>query len=195
MLNKIEVRKNLREKRHTIATEQRKAAAHSAAKIIALHSIFLSSQNIATYLARDDEFHSRPLIEEIWSAGKNCFLPVLSAEKEKFLDFVKFSKDDTLRPNRYKILEPEHKTIIMHAEELDLVFVPLVGFDLHGHRLGMGGGYYDRTFEFLLPKSFKAKKPLLIGLAYEMQQTDTLPRDAWDVTLDGVLTERRLLLF
>ncbi len=80
----------------------------------------------------------------------------------------------------------------MHAQELDLVFLPLVAFDRVGHRVGMGGGYYDRTFAFVQQMHHK---PILIGLAYEMQQVDGLPFCTWDIPLDGVLTEKQLRLF
>jgi 5-formyltetrahydrofolate cyclo-ligase len=87
------------------------------------------------------------------------------------------------------IPEPErthHQRIRPTA--LDLVLTPLVGFDDTGHRLGMGGGYYDRTFGFL-NKRTRWRKPRLMGLAYELQRCQTLTRASWDVDLDAVATE------
>lgn len=176
-----------------MSLEQRECAAKSAAKLFVAHPLFKKSQYIATYLARDDEFHAQPIIQEIWHAQKHCYLPVLSAHKKNFLDFVLFKEQDSLRPNRYKILEPENTSEKIPSENLDIVLVPLVGFDLHGHRLGMGGGYYDRSFEFLLGKS--STKPIMIGLGYEAQHVEQLPFDEWDVSLHGVLTEKNLIIF
>lgn len=191
-MNKAQLRKELLTQRRALTLEQQQSAAQSAATIFTAHPLFKKSHHIATYVSRDAEFGSMPIIQEIWRAQKNCYLPALSTTQEKFLNFIKFESNDVLQPNRYKILEPSHSTIIP-AEQLDLVLIPLVGFDLQGHRLGMGGGYYDRTFEFLT--SNPAKKPLLIGLAYEAQCVDALPSDKWDVPLNGVLTEKGILLF
>lgn len=173
--------------------EQRLAAAKAAAKILSAHEFFKKNSNIAIYLARDDEFEAKPIIEEIWRAEKKCFLPVLSQVREKVLDFARYESNDVLQPNRYQILEPKNTESIATGN-LDVVLMPLVGFDLRGNRLGMGGGYYDRTFEFLLGKKYLAK-PLLIGLAYALQQVDELPRDNWDVPLDGILTEKEFVVF
>jgi 5-formyltetrahydrofolate cyclo-ligase len=192
LLNKILIRKDLFAKRQAITESQKKSDAEQAAKIMQSQAIFQQSREIACYLARDDEFDTQPLIELIWKNNKNCYLPVLPQAREKFLDFGLYRAETVLRSNRYKILEPEGSQQI-HGNELDLVFIPLVGFDLKGNRLGMGGGYYDRSFEFLLKNS--AKKPLLIGLAYAVQQVKELPQDPWDVPLDGMLTEKEFKFF
>lgn len=71
--------------------------------------------------------------------------------------------------------------------------MPLVGFNLQGHRLGMGGGYYDRTFQFLRDETIH--KPFMLGLAYELQKMEYIPVDPWDISMDGVLTEEKLYLF
>ncbi len=72
---------------------------------------------------------------------------------------------------------------------LDLVLVPLVGFDARGHRLGMGAGFYDRRFVFLRHRR-TWRKPLLIGLAFEVRRVERLAEAAHDVPLWGVVTER-----
>jgi 5-formyltetrahydrofolate cyclo-ligase len=179
--------------RRAISTEQRSVAAEAAAKLFSQHPLFQRSQFIATYLGKSDEFDAVPIIEEIWRAQKKCYLPVVQAPEEKILNFMLFREGDSLRMNRYKILEPENTEKIA-AEDLDLVLMPLVAFDLKQNRLGMGGGYYDHTFEFILEKK-PQKKPLLIGLAYANQQVDHLPYDPWDVPLDGVLTEEKFIIF
>lgn len=153
------------------------------------HPLFQKSQHIACYIAKDDEFSTREIIEAIWQAKKQCYLPALSSQQEKFLEFVPYHQDDALQPNRYQILEPKTQAV-READELDLVIVPLIGFDAQGNRLGMGGGYYDRTFSFLLNKT--KKTPYLLGLAYAMQEVAQLPNDPWDVPLTGMLTEKRL---
>lgn len=187
--NKILLRQQFRAQRRAINAAQRDDFAQAAAELFAQHPLFQTSQKIACYLARDDEFDCAPIIKKIWQAGKECYLPALSAAQEHFLDFMPYREHDELQANRYQILEPANAPRIA-GESLDLVLVPLVSFDLLGNRLGMGGGYYDRTFEFLLKKL--TGMPVLIGLGYETQRVDELPWDAWDVPLEGVLTESRV---
>lgn len=156
------------------------------------HPVFQQSQHIACYLQNDNEMNCAGIIAAIWAANKTCYLPLLAAE-EKRLAFAPYHVSDFLYPNKYGILEPCAANRIP-VVDLDLVIVPLVGFDLQGHRLGMGGGYYDRTFEFLLGDN-RAKKPYLLGLAFEDQKVSSLPFETWDVCLNGVLTEKKWLTF
>lgn len=153
--------------------------------------MFHQSREIACYLATNSEFDSSAIIQTIWHAKKKCYLPILLAN-EKHLEFVAYQKKDELALNRHKILEPVvHQKIA--TEKLDLVLLPLIGFDLRGNRLGTGGGYYDRTFQFLLTK--KISKPILIGVGYQFQCVESLLHDAWDIPLNGVLTEKNIIFF
>lgn len=177
-------------RRNTLSDSERHAAAEAAVKLFTNSPFFVNSQQIACYLAHGKEFDCSLLIKAIWQANKNCYLPVLSQEKS--LEFVLYNENDPLDFNRYHILEPTKRKIIP-VQTLELVVTPLVGFDLQGNRLGMGGGYYDRTFQFMREKNFQ--NPYLLGLAYAFQQVVKLPSDPWDVRLNGVLTEEKLLLF
>lgn len=191
LLNKTQLRKTLREARKKITLSRRHSAAVAAANAFVADTLFATSQHIACYLARADEFDTQPLIDAIWQAGKICYLPVVSTQSATPLVFVAYQKTDHLIVNQFHILEPNptpEKCIA--AEQLELVFVPLLAFDSQGHRLGSGGGYYDKTFAFLREKS--RQKPRLIGLGYQEQKRDSLPHDAWDLELDGVLTEQGL---
>lgn len=106
---------------------------------------------------------------------------------------MNYNEGDLLHPNKYAILEPQHNLKKIPPENLDLVMVPLIAFDLKGNRLGTGGGYYDRTFAFL--REQENKKPRMIGLAYAVQQAEQIPSDPWDVLLDGIVTEQEVILF
>ena len=110
-------------------------------------------------------------------------LPSLRAGNR--LVFVEYRRGMPMRANRFGILEPCNAPPVA-LKELDVVCLPLVGFDRSGGRLGMGGGFYDRTFT----RSRTAAMPKLIGLAHSIQQCEQLPRDPWDIPLAGVLTER-----
>jgi 5-formyltetrahydrofolate cyclo-ligase len=153
--------------------------------------VFASASEISCYLPRPSEFDTTAIIDAVWGAQKNCYVPLLAEGDEKHLHFMRYLPDAVLSLNRYKIYEPETRGEFFPPQRLDLVLMPLFGFDRAGHRLGSGGGYYDRTFAF--KKS--AAKPLLIGVAYARQELDQLPHDTWDVPLDGILTETAFDLF
>lgn len=189
--SKIKLRKHFRELRNQLSSTYRKNAATDAAAQFTRQEIFRQSENIACYLHYGNEFDSSQIIEAIWRANKNCYLPVVTEENS--LRFVRYEKDDALQLNRYSILEPASVTQECVPENLDIVMVPLVAFDLQGHRLGAGGGYYDKTFAFL--RDNPVKRPLIIGLGYSIQQAEELSFDEWDVGLDGVVTDKEFIVF
>ncbi len=188
--NKSDIRKHCLNIRNNISNHIRFAAAYAATNRLVNASLFKESQHIACYFAAESEFDCAPMMTAIWDAKKSCYLPILA--KTSTLAFGVYENHTILKPNRYHILEPDTSSYFP-LEQLDLVLMPLVGFDLQGHRLGMGGGYYDRTFQFLRDKTIR--KPFLLGLAYELQKMDNIPIDSWDVGMDGVLTEEQLYLF
>lgn len=190
MRSKSDLRKLLLSKRRQINSEQRSDDAKSAADLFAATDFFKTSTHIAGYYPMPDEFDCLPIIKKIWAAHKSCYLPRLVLA-DNTLDFVMYHQDDTLQLNKYQISEPSEQNPIS-LNQLDIVLCPLVGFDLHGNRLGMGAGYYDRTFEKIRNES---KKCYLIGLAYEAQQVSELPKDPWDLTLAGIITEKRVIIF
>jgi len=112
--------------------------------------------------------------------------------ENKKLAFHEVKKDSELIQNAYHIFEPslENKEIPLAA--IDLFFLPLVAFDHQGHRLGLGGGYYDRTLENIKKINPQTK---IIGLAYSLQEVPMVPADPWDVCLDAILTEKECRFF
>ncbi len=187
LLKKSDLRTTLRAMRQRVLPEDRAQAAEQAAVQLCASSIYQQSQRIACYLAFDQEFDCSAIIEKIWQANKQCYLPILTEDKS--LEFAQFHADTELHSNRYHIPEPIHSPKI-DLMELDLILMPLLGFDLQGNRLGMGGGYYDRTLQ---KRIGKGPKPYLIGMAYAFQQVPEIPHDKWDVRLEGVLTEEVFL--
>lgn len=185
------LRKHFLEVRAQIASTHRREAALAAAKLLAHASVFLESTRIACYLPVRSEFDTNPLIEAIWAAKKNCFLPILAEKEERFLDFAAYHYGDPLHFNRYNILEPAKSVADISPRELDLVITPLIAFDLKGHRLGTGGGYYDKTFAFLQDGSIK--KPIMMGVGFALQEAKNLPSTSLDVGLRYVLTEQKLM--
>lgn len=125
-------------------------------------------------------------LSEVWRSapmqGKFCYFPVMNQEKK--LSFLPATPVTPFKDNRYGIPEPLVDIgEVIAPRELDLIFMPLVAFDEKGTRLGMGGGYYDRTLA-------KENHPLLIGVAYEFQRQDYFAPQEWDVPLTAVITEK-----
>lgn len=96
--------------------------------------------------------------------------------------------------NHYNIMEPEGNLEPIPARQIDVVLLPLVAFDSAGNRMGQGGGYYDRAFAHRLYQHAPIK-PLLVGVAHHFQQVDQLQSRAWDVPLDAIITDRKLVRF
>lgn len=191
-MTKSALRKKFRELCRQLSPAYREKAAQAAAKRLVTLPIFKHSQRIACYLSTKQEFDSSPIIEAIWQAKKQCYVPiVVSEENEKILQFEQYQYGDALHLNRYSILEPIHTTRRVAPDQLELVLLPVIAFDCYGHRLGTGGGYYDRTFAFLHGPVTDA--PRMVGLAYTVQQIDLLPSDPWDIVLNDVLTESEFI--
>lgn len=156
---------------------------------------FRHSRRIAFYIASRGEIDPSPLLAMALEAGKRPYLPILKRRPATGLWFAPYQDGDRLITNRFGIPEPKlrHREIVM-PWALDMVFVPLVAFDATGNRLGMGGGYYDRTFACRLQRTHW-RGPWLIGLAHEFQRVSSLPKQVWDIPLDAVITEQHLYAF
>jgi 5-formyltetrahydrofolate cyclo-ligase len=158
-------------------------------------SLFLRSKHIAFYLANDGEIDLQPLIQQAWAMGKQCYLPVLCPAFHKRLWFAPYQAETPMQRNIFGILEPRLPWRDMRPIfSLDLILTPLVAFDLQGNRLGMGGGFYDRSLAYLQQRRYW-RKPRLVGTAYEFQQVAQLPKAVWDVPLHGVITEQCSYIF
>lgn len=193
MALKINQPSNLSDLRHAIRTQRsllsleiQHDAAAKVATILCNLPIFKTSKYIAIYHAFNNEIETQLLIKNIWHEQKKCYLPVI---KNKQMFFIQYKKNDQLIKNKFGIFEPpfDIKKIIK-PNKLDLVIVPIVGFDEKNNRLGTGGGYYDKTFAF--KKSQKNIKPYLIGIAYELQKLPFLLTNAWDVPMNMIVTEK-----
>lgn len=184
------IRQILLQKRANLSQQARIQASKNAAKLLSQSDYFQTAQHIACYMALPNEFDCQRIIETIWQANKKCYLPVISQTKE--LVFIHYKRNDALILNQYHIPEPVKNKPFL-AKDLDLVIIPLVGFDRLGNRIGMGAGFYDRTFAFLKTQSHQSCR--LIGLGYTFQEVNELPIEEWDIPLDGILTEHKLLFF
>ena len=183
-MSKQQVRLQLRALRRDIHPEMRYRAASAAACLVDQLPDWRSAHLVAAYLAMPDEFDCSPLLNAAWNCGKQIYLPGIT--QENTLQFLCYSPDDALRTDRYGIRQPLDSAARTNIDRLDLMFLPLVGWDQEGTRLGMGAGYYDRALA-------SARPGVLVGLGYDCQESDDLRREPWDVPLDYVLTESRLI--
>lgn len=190
VLSRAQLRRHLRAQRRTLSRHAQRQAAQGLYKQLAQHPLFRRAQQIALYLPNDGEIDPRPLLRAAQQRGKATYLPVLSPWPRSKMVFQRIRIGERLQKNRFGIYEPRRNCKQQRKVwTLDLVLLPLVGFDRHGARLGMGGGFYDRSLAYrALRKNWH--KPTLLGLAHECQQVDRLAMASWDVPLQGTVTDK-----
>jgi len=188
MLQRQKIRQQVRHLRRAMTDEQQAQAAEQLAELALNYAPLSTARNIALFLSVDGELNTRPLIARLWHLKKAVYLPVLHPFSPGNLLFLRYSPDTPLLPNKLRIPEPplDIRQLIT-LDQLDLMLVPLVAFDQHGQRLGMGGGFYDRTLQNWRQHGF-----LPVGLAHDCQQVDSLPVAEWDVPLPAVMTPSKL---
>jgi 5-formyltetrahydrofolate cyclo-ligase len=182
----------MRRRRSRLSRRERDAFGARLARVAVREPLIRNSHRIAVYLPVNGEMDPRPLMDRLRSMGKALYLPVLVDFPERRLWFSAYAPGAPLVSNRYGIPEPKCAPFRRtRPVSLDLVLMPLVAFDANGHRLGMGGGYYDRSLAFI-KRRCHWRKPRLLGLAYDFQRLPLIEAESWDVPLDGVATERRV---
>ena len=153
---------------------------------------FIFSKRIAAYLPNDGEIDPQPLLELAWRLGKRVYLPILQPANTGKLLFMEHWAKQPLAKNRYGIPEPLcQEDGRCKSWTIDLVLTPLVGFDEKGNRMGMGGGFYDRTFAFIRTAT-SPRRPKMVGVAHECQKVDSLANESWDIPMDMIVTESRI---
>lgn len=188
------LRREMRRQRRGLDARARRVRGEQLARHVAASEWFRRSRRVAAYLAADGEIDPAPLLECAWARGKIVYLPVLDPLRDR-LWFAPYRPGDELARNRFGIPEPvSTNRRRMTPWALDLVLMPLVAFDTNGARLGMGGGFYDRTFAYVRTRR-RWRKPRLLGLAYEFQKVAALPHRPWDIPLQGCATEQALYLW
>ncbi len=188
MIQRQVIRQQVRYLRRAMTEDQQAQAAEQLAELALNYAPITHARNIALFLSVDGELNTRPLIARLWHLKKAVYLPVLHPFSPGHLLFLRYTPDTPLHINKLRIPEPplDIRQLIT-LDQLDLMMVPLVAFDQHGQRLGMGGGFYDRTLQNWRQHGF-----LPVGLAHDCQQVDSLPVAEWDVPLPAVMTPSKL---
>ncbi len=185
-------RRELRQKRRALSTSQQKIAARHLAQQLAALPALQQAQRIALYWPVDGEIDPRALARLPHFSRHDFYLPVLRAFPASTLRFARWPRTRPQYRNRFGIPEPRGRRAVA-AQKMDVILLPLTGFDAQGNRLGMGGGFYDRTLAFKRRCGHKhSGKPLLIGLAHACQQVEKLPTENWDVSLQLIATDKQI---
>lgn len=183
-----DIRKHVRNLRREISDEQQQLAAVQVADHALNFAPIQQAKNIALFLSVDGEINTRPLIAKLWQRKQQVYLPVLHPFSTGQLLFLRYDENTELKINRLRIPEPPLDIRnLLPLSELDVLIVPLVAFDAGGQRLGMGGGFYDRTLQNWQQHGF-----MPIGLAHDCQQVDTLPTEQWDIPLPALITPSKI---
>lgn len=194
-LDRRELRRQLRRRRRALTPHQRRSASRELCRRLKRLPALQRARRVALYLPNDGEIDPQPLIDWLTARRASVYLPVLRPLSENRLWFVRYHTGTRMTRNRFGIAEPDtrfgaHRANRLPAWALDTVLLPLVGFDDEGQRIGMGGGFYDRTFAFARRQR---PRPRLIGLAHDCQRVDALPVADWDVPLDSIVSDRRII--
>ncbi len=180
------VRREVRAARRAIRDSERSLLSHRICLNIARSGALSRVRRVACFWPNDGEVDLSPLFPRLWQTGRRVYLPVIAGPR---LWFAPFTPDTRLADNRFGIPEPAgRRRGSCPVMALDLVLVPLVAFDTTGIRVGMGGGYYDRTFAYLRHR-LRLRRPRLVGVAFSLQRRERLPARPWDVPLDGAATD------
>ncbi len=186
------IRAQIRSARRSISESEQQGFANGAADLMLAEIIKLKAKHVALYLTNDGELDTQQLIKMLWAREVKVYLPRLHPFSKGNLLFLAYTSATALQQNSLKIWEPKldiTQMILPHL--LDVVVTPLVAFDKDGNRMGMGGGFYDRT----LANWPLTGKPYPIGFAHDCQQVDSIPCEHWDVPLPMLVTPTRVLNF
>jgi 5-formyltetrahydrofolate cyclo-ligase len=191
------LRRRLRALRRSLPRDERQKAERAIGNALRHLKLLRRGHRVALYLAMAGEVDLQPTIEAAWQAGCLLHAPRIASRRRGKMLFVPFLPGARLRanPNAYGIAEPvASAAAAISPRNLDVVLMPVVGFDRHGNRLGMGAGYYDRALRHLRGGSRRWRRPRLVGLAFACQEVERIVPSTWDIPLDVVVTERGVIV-
>ena len=180
---KARLRAAMRARRAGLDPKDASAAGEAVARRLESLPVIAVARRVTAYRAVRGELPLDALLE----GGRRAVF-TLPRVVGQDLEFVAWSEGLTFTPGAFGILEPVGGETVAFADH-DAVLVPLTAFDQLGHRLGQGGGFYDRALASLPPAAGGEKRPAVIGVGYSFQQVDEVPVEPWDVPLDAVVTD------
>lgn len=191
--SKKALRQHFRKMRNGLAPEFQAQSAINLLELNERYGALDGATHIALYLAQDGELSCEPLINWCWKLNKKVYLPAINPDNSGSLLFCEYQANTQMKNNRFGIPEPDlNRASTVSVAAVDIICMPLVAFDQQGNRLGMGGGYYDRTFAHNRA-SAKGSSPELWGLAHDCQQCEQLVTENWDIPLAKIITPNRII--
>ncbi|GHE80473.1 5-formyltetrahydrofolate cyclo-ligase [Thalassotalea profundi] len=198
LISPNQLRKTIRQRRQQLTAPEQVKASQLLLEQLAQRLLINKVKNIAIYLSNDGELETELVIKWCWKQGITTYLPVIHPFSKGHLLFLHYHQDSVMQTNKYGILEPKlNIQNIIPAQNLDIIFTPLVAFDTKGNRIGMGGGFYDRT----LAKWYQDYRtnphatPRPIGIAHDCQKVEDIPTQSWDIPLPEIITPTQHFTF
>ncbi|MGL4860369.1 MAG: 5-formyltetrahydrofolate cyclo-ligase [Enterobacteriaceae bacterium] len=183
-LSAKQLRHSIRQQRRTLSEQQQRQASQQISQKLYAHQRVAKASCVSLFMAFDGEIDLTPLITRLWSHRIDVCLPLLHPFSAGNLLFVRYQPETELKPHRYGLSQPVLDVRqVVPVREIDVILTPLVAFDSSGNRLGMGGGYYDRTLQ-----QWQSKGPYPIGVAHDCQQVPALTPQLWDIPLPEIIT-------
>ena len=184
-LTLIAQRRQIRQQRRQLTAGYRQQAGRKVMQRLQYQSVFKSAKHVGVYLSAFGEVLTQPIIDACFKRHKAVYLPQIRNFDQKLV-WVKINRKQwqNRRFSSHKLGMHEPRQRGVSVNRLDLLLMPLLMFDLSGSRVGMGGGFYDRTL-------WKKRKAYRLGLAYDFQQVVHLQRQPWDQALQAVITPSR----
>ena len=178
------IRQKIRQLRHNLTPQQQQSATEQVLNRLTQHPKIQTARHISLFISFDGEINTRPIVEAFWQQKKSVYLPVLHPFSRGNLLFLHYTPQTTMVAHPFGLVEPKLDVRhVLPVAELDVIITPMVAFDVRGHRLGMGGGYYDRTLEH-----WQRNQTYPIGIAHDCQRVDLLPSEDWDIPLPEIIT-------
>ncbi|MBL4826700.1 MAG: 5-formyltetrahydrofolate cyclo-ligase [Spongiibacteraceae bacterium] len=185
-----QLRLQLRSQRKALSPQQQNKASQELSRTFTKSALFTGVRSIAFYMANDGEIDPIWLMQKALKHNIECYLPVLSPNRK--LWFIRYQQADPLYPNGFGIPEPAKWKPTRKSWALDLILMPLVAFDRKGGRLGMGGGFYDRSFSWIRHRPCM-RQPKIVGLAHQCQELESLTMESWDIPMSYVVTDKEFI--
>lgn len=190
-MNLADLRRYLRQTRRNLSAASRRQAGRQVAAHLRRHPMLQAAHHIGVYLDDFGEVPTRDVILQLFQQGKTVYLPVIRPFDQRLV-FAPITQQQYQQQRFYRhrlgMLEPRHQRG-RAVTQLDVLIMPLVAVDQRGIRLGMGGGFYDRTL------ATAPTRPDRMGLAYPFQHVSLLPARPWDQALDAVVTPEQITYF
>ena len=204
---KAQIRKQVRRRRKALTPQQQTQAGRDISNKIsqlttdspsgAIKPLPIKPLRVALFLSMDGEIDTHNAITTLWQQGVEVYLPRIHPFSSTHLIFLRFEKNTPLVKSPLGMQEPQlNCSQLCPLSQLDIIFTPLVAFDARCQRLGMGGGFYDRTLAPIFrtnttsAASSQASSPKIIGLAHDCQQVDNIPTQPWDLPLEQIITPK-----